>query len=84
MTTTRTSKRAVKKDGRGGRRPGSGRKPGTRLKENPRNTMLTFRVSEATARRIKALREATRDDERTFVDILERWVQDYASDYGID
>ncbi len=84
MATTRTRKRAVKKDGRGGRRPGSGRKPGTRLKENPRNTMLTFRVSEATARRIKALREATSGDETPFVDILEQWVKDYARDYGID
>lgn len=84
MTTTRTSKRAVKKDGRGGRRPGSGRKPGTRLKENPRNTMLTFRVSEATARRIKALREATSEDETPFVDILEQWVKEYAQDYGIE
>lgn len=46
--------------------------------------MLTFRVSEATARRIKELREVTRDDEMPFVETLEQWVKDYASDYGIE
>ena len=73
-----------KTDGRGGSRPGSGRKPGTRLKENPKDTMLTFRVSAVTAKRIKELRELTKDDETPFVDILEQWVKDYASDYGIE
>lgn len=73
-----------KTDGRGGSRPGSGRKPGTRLKENPKDTMLTFRVSAVTARRIKELRELTKDDETPFVDILEQWVKEYASDYGIE
>ena len=57
---------------------------GSGTKENPRNTMLTFRVSEATARRIKELREVTRDDEMPFVETLEQWVKDYASDYGIE
>lgn len=84
METKKKTTTKRRKDGRGGRRPGSGRKPGTRLKENPRNTMLTFRVSEATARRIKALREATSEDETPFVDILEQWVKDYAQDYGIE
>ena len=79
MADNKKSKR--KTDGRGGRREGAGR---PRTKENPRDTMLTFRVSAVTARRIKALREATKDDERTFVDILEQWVKDYAGDYGID
>ena len=82
METGKTRKRQVRKpDGRGGRRPGAGR---PRTKDNPRNTMLTFRVSEATARRIKELREATADDEVGFVDTLERWVREYAEDYGIE
>ena len=72
-----------KKGGWGGRRDGAGRPLGSGKKENPRNTMLTFRVTEDTARRIKELREATKDDEEDFVDILERWVKEYAEDYGI-
>ena len=78
-----TKKKTTKKktDGRGGRRPGAGR---PKTKENPKDTMLTFRVSAVTARRIKELREATKDDEVPFVDILEQWVKDYASDYGIE
>ena len=80
MATKKTTK---KKDGRGGRRPGAGRPVGSGIKGDPRNTMLTFRVTEATARRIKELREATKDDEEDFVDILERWVKEYAEDYGI-
>ena len=78
-TTKKTTKK--KTDGRGGRRPGAGR---PKTKENPKDTMLTFRVSAVTARRIKELREATKDDEFPFVDILEQWVKDYASDYGIE
>lgn len=78
MATKKTTK---KKDGRGGARPGAGR---PRTKENPKDTMLTFRVSAVTARRIKELREATKDDEVGFVDILEAWVKDYAGDYGIE
>lgn len=74
----------AKKSGWGGRREGAGRPAGSGKKENPRNTMLTFRVSEATARRIKGLREATKDDEMDFVDTLEQWVKDYANDYGIE
>ena len=73
-----------KKDGRGGRREGAGRKKGFRLKENPRNTMLPFRVTENTARRIKELRELTKDDTMPFVEMLEDWVREMASDYGID
>ena len=73
-----------KKEGRGGHREGAGRPVGSGTKENPRNTMLTFRVSEATSRRIKELREVTKDDEMPFVETLEQWVKDYASDYGIE
>ena len=78
------TKNTKKKDGRGGRRPGAGRPVGSGIKGDPRNTMLTFRVTEATARRIKELREATKDDEVGFISILEQWVKDYASDYGIE
>ena len=77
MKTT-TKKKA---DGRGGYRPGAGRKP---WKENPKNTMLPFRVSEVTARRIKALREMTKEDTMPFVDMLEDWVAEMAQDYGIE
>lgn len=70
-----------KSSGWGGRREGSGRKP---WKENPRNTMLPFRVTERTARRIKELRELTRDDTMPFVDMLEAWVEEMARDYGLD
>lgn len=73
-----------KKGGWGGRREGAGRPVGSGKKEQPRNTMLTFRVTEATARRIKELREATKDDEMDFVETLEQWVKDYANDYGIE
>ena len=65
---------------RGGRREGAGRK---RI-ENPKNTMLTFRVSEITSKRIKQLRELTKQDTMPFVDVLEKWVEDMAKDYGIE
>lgn len=73
-----------KKSNRGGRREGAGRKKGTRIKENPRNTMLPFRVSEITATRIKQLRELTKEDTMPFVDMLEKWVEDMAKDYGVE
>ena len=71
---------------RGGKREGAGRKKGWtgQYKENPKNTMLTFRVSEATARRIKQLRELTKQDTMPFVDMLESWVAEMAGDYGIE
>lgn len=68
----------------GGRREGAGRKKGVRIKDNPKNTMLTFRVSEATARRTKQLRELTKQDTMPFVDMLESWVEELAKDYGIE
>lgn len=77
-------KESEKTKGRGGRREGAGRKKGFRLKENPRNTMLPFRVTEKTARRIKELRELTRDDTMPFVEMLEAWVAEMAQDYGIE
>lgn len=77
-------KESEKTKGRGGRREGAGRKKGFRLKENPRNTMLPFRVTEKTARRIKELRELTREDTMPFVEMLESWVAEMAQDYGIE
>ena len=70
-----------KKKGRGGYRPGAGRKA---RGETPRNTILTFRVSEVTASRMKALREATKGEETDFVDMLDSWVKGMAQDYGIE
>ena len=80
-------KKDKKKDNRGGRREGAGRKKGVKIgqiKENPKNTMLTFRVSEVCSRRIKQLRVMTKYDTMPFVDMLEKWVEDMAKDYGID
>lgn len=74
----------------GGKRPGAGRKKGVKIgpvgqrKENPKNTMLPFRVSAITAQRIKQLRELTKEDAKPFVDMLEDWVEKYAKDYGIE
>ena len=76
-----------KKTTRGGKREGAGRKKGVKIghiKDNPRNTMLPFRVSEATAMRIKELRELTKQDEKPFVQMLEAWVEEYAKDYGLE
>ena len=70
-----------KTKGWGGHRPGAGRKP---WKENPKTKMLPFRVSEVTARRIKELREMTKEDTMPFVDMLEEWVAEIAKDYGIE
>lgn len=46
--------------------------------------MLTFRVSEITSQRIKKLREATKYDDETFIDMLDRWVEELANQYGIE
>ena len=54
------------------------------IKANPKNAMLPFRVSEITSRRIKQLRELTKHDTMPFVDMLEKWVEEMASDYGVE
>ena len=80
-------KKPTTKTTRGGKRQGAGRKAGVKVgpyKENPKNTMLPFRVSEITASRIKALRELTKDDATPFVDMLEEWVAELAQDYGVE
>ena len=71
-------------EGWGGKRPGAGRKKGFKLVENPKNTMLPFRVSAITAQRIKRLRDLTKADEKPFVDMFEKWVEVYAKEYGIE
>ena len=85
--TARKRTTKPKKETRGGKREGAGRKPGVKVgpyKENPRNTMLPFRVSAITAQRIKRLRELTKGDATPFVDMLEDWVRELAGDYGIE
>ena len=85
MATKKTIEKPVST--RGGKRKGAGRKAGVKVgpyKENPKNTMLPFRVSEITATRIKALRELTKDDTEPFVDMLEEWVRELAQDYGLE
>lgn len=73
--------RPKKKDPRGGYREGAGRKPWV---ENPRNENVTFRVSAVTLGQIRALREATREDEHTFNDLFIQWVDELAKDYGLE
>lgn len=75
--------RPKKKDPRGGRREGSGRKPWPES-ENPRNENATFRVSAKTLGQIRALRDATREDETTFNELFVQWVDEMAKDYGLD
>ena len=76
--------RKNEKPGRGGKRQGAGRPKGTGTKQNPRNKMIPFRVSEATLNRMKALREMTKEDTMPFVDMLEAWVKEMAENYGIE
>ena len=73
--------RPKKKDPRGGRREGAGRKPWV---DDPKVENITFRVSKKTLGQIRALREATRDDETTFNEMFTEWVDEMARDYGLD
>lgn len=73
-----------KKERRGGRREGAGRKKGFRLKENPRNDSVSFAVSEKTLNQIRSLRELTKDDELNFNSMFILWVEEVAKDYGLD
>ena len=76
-------KKTEKKGGWGGRRDGAGRKPGTRMVENPKTENVTFRGSERTLGQIRQLRELTREDEMDFNAMFIAWVEDLASDYGL-
>jgi len=71
------------KCGWGGHREGAGRKPGTRMKENPRNENVTFRVSAKTLGQIRQLRELTREDEMDFNAMFVAWVEEMSGDYGL-
>ena len=73
--------RPKKKDQRGGRREGAGRKPWV---EEPRNENVTFRVSAKTLGQIRRLRELTKEDEVTFNQLFSQWVDEMANDYGLE
>lgn len=78
-----------KRDGRGGRREGAGRKKGVAVGPYKGNDAVlsendTFRVSPDTHRRIKQLREMTKQDTMPFNRMFESWVEDLAKEYGID
>ena len=72
----------------GGKREGAGRKKGWtghyKKMDNPHTKMLPFRVTENTYRRVKELRELTKDDTMPFVAMFEDWVKEIATDYGIE
>lgn len=72
--------RKKKKENRGGARPGAGRKPIA----NARTKHFSFRVSERAVNLSNQLREAMKGDDMGFVDLLERWIDDLAKDYGIE
>ena len=44
----------------------------------------TISVNTKTLTQIRALREATRDDETTFNEMFTQWVDEMARDYGLD
>lgn len=73
-----------RKERRGGAREGAGRKRGVQIKEHPRNKHFSFGVSEITVQRSNKLRELTKQDEMPFVDMLEKWVEELAQEYGIE
>ncbi len=76
-----------KKDGRGGKREGAGRKSGvgvTYESKEPLDEQVTMRVRAITKSRVVKLREATRDDDVPFNRMFEDWVADYAKQYGIE
>ena len=73
----------------GGKREGAGRKKGVKVGAyKGRKDVLTendtFRVSKDTHRRIKQLRELTKQDTMPFNRMFEAWVEEMASNYGID
>lgn len=65
----------------GGRRAGAGRKP---LGEDATKVHISFRVRPTTLRRVRALREATKQDDMPFNRMFEKWVEDLAQKYGIE
>ena len=75
-----------KKDGRGGKRAGAGRKKGSGVKPDDvrLSSQVVIRVRSVTYQRIKQLRELTKQDTMPFVAMFESWVEEMAKDYGID
>lgn len=75
-----------KVENRGGKREGAGRKGGYSLAypDEQLSAQATFRVRTITLERIRQLRELTKDDEMPFNRMFEKWVEEYAQDYGIE
>ena len=75
-----------KKDNRGGKREGAGRKGGYSVAypNEQLTSQATFRVRAITLQRIKQLRELTKEDEIPFNRMFEAWVEEYAQSYGIE
>ena len=66
----------------GGKREGAGRKaPGAK---GPLTHTTAIRVTEESDRRIRALREATKNDDLPFNRMFEKWVKELAEAYGIE
>lgn len=75
-----------KKENRGGKREGAGRKKGYSIAypDEVLDAQVTIRIRSITHRRIKQLRELTKDDDKPFNRMFEEWVAEYAKDYGIE
>ena len=79
--------RPPKKATHGGKRPGAGRKKGVAVgpyKENPRNKVVPFMVSEKMLGQIRQLREATKEEIPNFNAQFVEWVEKQAQIYGIE
>ena len=82
----RPRKPQPKKENRGGRREGAGRKKGTMLTypDEPLSGQVVIRIRQITQDRIRQLRELTKGDAVPFNRMFESWVADLAKDYGIE
>lgn len=68
--------------GWGGKREGAGKK--AKGATGPLDAQVVMRITADTYRRIKALRDATADDDVPFNRMFELWVQELATEYGIE
>lgn len=75
-----------KKENRGGKREGAGRKGGYTLvyPDEQLTAQVTIRVRAITHERIRQLREMTKEDTLPFNRMFEKWVEEYAESYGIE
>lgn len=75
-----------KKDGRGGKREGAGRKKGVSVayEGDMLSSQITLRVRDITKERVVQLRELTKYDDMSFNRLLEAWVEEMAKKYGLD